>query len=245
MKRFPLPAERRRTTPGAPAPTRYAKGFTLIELMIALTLIALMVSLLFGGIRLANRSWERVDGIAERTSEMRQVWGFLENSFQRARAEYEVAEEGDGRERHLVFFGRPDAVEYVVPLPDVGFGGLNVVRLEEALNGDDKTLLLTRWLYHPDLSGGRPGIPGWRSLRQGGVTPRVEIPESSRAFVSQSVLVDRLVDLRIDYFGALQPGEEAQWFDRWDGETIPALVRIAVVDRDGAWPEMIFELPER
>ena len=70
--------------PGGGRPRRSA-GFTLIELMIALTLIALMVGLLFGGIRFADRTWERVDEVAARTSERRQVWRFLESRLQQAR----------------------------------------------------------------------------------------------------------------------------------------------------------------
>ena len=72
------------------------RGFTLIELMIALSLIALMVSLLFGGIRLGNRTWERVDATTTRSSEMRQIWQFLESRFRQARVEYEITEEASG-----------------------------------------------------------------------------------------------------------------------------------------------------
>ena len=239
------PAHRCQAFPPAPSRYSHSKGFTLIELMIAMTLVALMVSLLFGGIRLANKSWDRVDAVTARSSEMRQIWRFLGNSFQQARAEHEVVDAAGPRDRDLLFFGTPDAVEFVAPLPDVGIGGLNVVRLEAIRSGDEQVLLLTRWLFHADIFEGGPGIPAWRSLRQGGATPRAEIPESSRAFVSQTVLLDPLEQLRIDYFGVLRRGEEARWSDRWDGELLPELVRIAVVDGAGPWPEMVFALPLR
>ena len=221
------------------------RGFTLIELMIALSLIALMVSLLFGGIRLGNRTWERVDETTTRSSEMRQIWQFLESRFRQARVEYEITEEAEQEERLLVFFGTSNAVEFVTPFPDVGFGGLNVVRLEESRDGDESRILLTRWLYHTDVLEGGAGIPSWRSLKQGGVTPRSGVDDSVRAFVSQSVLVEGLESIEIEYFGVGEEEEEAKWVDRWDAEALPEMVAISIVDDKGAWPEMKFVLPSQ
>ena len=54
-----------------------ARGFTLIELIIALMLLALMAAVLFGSLSLAARSWDGGEAKAVEVSEMRQTQQFL------------------------------------------------------------------------------------------------------------------------------------------------------------------------
>ena len=50
-----------------------ARGFTLVEILVALTLFALMGSVLMGSLRLAGRSWDTGEAKIAQVSEMRQT----------------------------------------------------------------------------------------------------------------------------------------------------------------------------
>jgi len=60
------------------------RGFTLVELLIALSLIGLITLLLFSGLRLGTRAWEGVETTADRTAELRVARNFLERALVQA-----------------------------------------------------------------------------------------------------------------------------------------------------------------
>ena len=213
--------------------SRRQRGFTLLELLISLVLVALIVTLLFGGIRLGNRSWNAVDSMSERFSEMRLVWRFLHDRVGQARAVFSETEEG----RKLTFYGNRDAVEFVSPMPaHLGVSGLYMMRL----HASQGALKLTRWLYHPDLMEGAEGIPKWHPLAESGSDPG-EGPEDMRAYYSQSLLVEQLKGFELEYYGIAEGDTEADWKDEWEDQLqLPALMRVRIKDDKGEWPEMIF-----
>mgnify|MGYP001797467684 CR=1 FL=1 len=55
----------------------HARGFPLVELLIALSLFALMSAVLFGSLRLAGRTWDAGEAKAEATSGMRLAGDYL------------------------------------------------------------------------------------------------------------------------------------------------------------------------
>ena len=57
------------------------RGFTLIELSVALVLLALMASVLYGSLSLAGTSWDRGEAKAQQTGEMRLTEDFLRRTL--------------------------------------------------------------------------------------------------------------------------------------------------------------------
>src|SRR5579864_2460479 len=52
-------------------------GFTLLELLISLTLLAVLSAILFGGLRFGTRAWERSEVMASETDEIAIAQNFL------------------------------------------------------------------------------------------------------------------------------------------------------------------------
>ncbi len=203
------------TNPGE----RGEAGFTLIELLIAMTLLALIVAALFGGLRLGARAWEAG---AQRNSDLARlevVQGLLRRQL--SRAYYRIALTGSERGRRIAFEGDPAAVRFVAPAPaQIGLGGLYLMNLAVAEDEGNKRLVLT-W----QLSGAEEE----RLTESPGVETRV--------------LIDRIAAIELSYFGPPDRRDEPRWFDRWDDAArLPSLVRIRIEFPAGDrryWPELI------
>ena len=57
------------------------RGFTLIELVLALSILAIMVTILFGGLRVGLRAWERGEAKASSLQRSRSVTQLLEEAL--------------------------------------------------------------------------------------------------------------------------------------------------------------------
>jgi prepilin-type N-terminal cleavage/methylation domain-containing protein len=66
---------------GAPMNMRHHDGFTLLELIISMMLLALMSSLLFGTLSLSANSWDRGEAKAAQVSDMRLTEEFLRQAL--------------------------------------------------------------------------------------------------------------------------------------------------------------------
>jgi prepilin-type N-terminal cleavage/methylation domain-containing protein len=60
---------------------RAAQGFTLIELVLALSIVAIMVTMLFGGLRVGLRAWQRGEERAAELQHSRSMTQLLEQSL--------------------------------------------------------------------------------------------------------------------------------------------------------------------
>ncbi len=192
-----------------------ARGFTLVELIIALTLLALLSAVLFGSLNLASRSWDAGEAKAEATAEMRLAGQFLRSQLEtqhplRMRKIQEFP---------LVFGGERDTLTYAASLPErVQGGGLWLYRLAVRQRGEKSQLVLERMI--PDVAA-------------------TQMPVFSNPDVS--VLADDVGEVRLQYFGR-DPGSAATvdptWRDRWeDRQTLPLTLRIDVAPKKGpAWP---------
>jgi general secretion pathway protein J len=207
-------------TPRRPLPRR-SRGFTLVELIIALTLLGLMSAVMFGSLNLASRSWDAGDAKAETTATMRLTAQFLRSQLegqhpQRMRKVQEFP---------LLFTGDRDTLRYAATLPArVQGGGIWLYRLAVVPKGDGSQLVLERMI--PDLAA----------------TTMPEFGEPER-----TVLADGIKEIRLQYFGR-DPGSSAivepTWRDRWDDrQLLPLTLRLDVIPAKGApWPP-IFASP--
>ena len=222
---------------------RAQKGFTLLELLIALALIGLIVTLLFGALRFSSKAWDSSEERLERDTAIVMFWQYLSDRFRQAR---NVSAQIDGK-NYGFFQGEKEGLEFVSPMPaHLGSGGLYIIRLRKARLDGKQKLVLQRWFYHPEVLDGKASLPSWQPLSvSGNYRIGLEKPEL-RAWYSESILVDDMKDIHFSYYGIQEKDDEqAQWSDSWNGEKrrLPFLVQIQIEDEKGKWPEMIFELP--
>lgn len=193
-------------------------GYTLIELLVALGLLGLIGSGLFGSIQLGLRSWDRSDRKAEATEEMATVQRFLRHRLEEARPIYAGPSITTGRGS---FEGQRDQMVFSTALPArIDSGGLFRLRLYEEPRGDGRALLVS-WVR--DRNG--ENDPG--SLLD---SPVFE-------------LLARARDIRFSYFGEAEGEGAPRWSEDWNGrDNLPELVRIDIefgVGDPRWWPDLI------
>jgi general secretion pathway protein J len=197
-----------------------SSGFTLIELIIALSLLALMSAVMFGSLSMAGRAWDGGEAKVGEVSAMRQTQEFLREHLS---AEYPMRLR-KVVEMPLLFAGERDEMRYTAALPPrVVDGGVYYFRLALARSGDKSQLILERL------------IPDAAALQE---------PEFRDA--ERSVLADGIAELRLSYFGRDPDAADTDvptWRDRWgDRQRLPLLVRIEVKPEKGAmWPVLVVE----
>lgn len=197
-----------------------AHGFTMIELLIAIGLFALMSGVLFGALRLAGRSTDAGEAKAEAVSGMRLTSDYLRR---------ELTAQHPQRMRRmqafpLLFGGTRDEVRFAGPLPArVGAGGMWYYRVSLAPVGEGQRRALVVDRMIPDLGA-------------------LAMPQFGEA--ERSVLVDDIASLEISYYGrerGSSPDVVPTWRGSWDDpQLLPILIRIDVVPRTGAaWPPIL------
>jgi len=220
-------------------------GFTLVELLIALALIALITLLLFSGLSLGSRAWEAVETAAERNAEHRTARSLLARILPQARTTTMRLEEGV----RLAFAGERERLEFVGPLVhQVGVPGLYLLRLSLVERDAGRALILTRWLLHPEVLVGGAEFPAWEPLPDaaslGLGSPEPDRDRAAGAY-GTTLLLDGVEALEISYFGIL-PGEaEGEWLEEWiEQPRLPERIRIRLQTTTGAWPDLSVDLPQ-
>ena len=193
-------------------------GFTLIELSVALVLLALISSVLYGSLSLAGTSWDRGEAKAQQTSEMRRTEDFLRRTLtsQHPLRLHKVPEQP------LYFAGASDSLAYAVALPGRAGAGMYYFKLAVTANGDKSRLTLTRVI--PDYAA--TGLPNFGD--------------------DFSVLADGIAEIHFSYLGrdaGAASTTAPTWRDRWDDpQRLPDLIRVDVKPTIGAaWPTLVIE----
>jgi general secretion pathway protein J len=94
---------------------RRARGFTLLELLIALAIVGLLLTIAFGGLRVAMTAWARGEDRAEAHQHVRAM-GFTLGRALGAAYPYRGAK-GEAPESVLLFTGAAERLEFVTQAP--------------------------------------------------------------------------------------------------------------------------------
>jgi len=191
-------------------------GFTLVEVLVAITLLALLMALLAGGLRLGARVWEREGIQGAQAAEMQIIHDFLRRLLQQT-----YPSQASGK-THLVFDGKGNALSFVAPLPShVGYGGFYNVKIFIKSGPTNRQLVLRYILRHPDI-----------------------IPSTVSGAVSgETVLLNDIEDLEIRYFGPTLDSGPQTWHAEWlNKNRLPDLIQLNVrfpYADTRIWPSLI------
>jgi len=182
---------------------RTQDGFTLIEVSIAITLLALMALILYGAFYLGHRAVEKAQARSEEGQRLRSAGDFL-GSYIRSAYPYRFSP----RDPAISFSGEGNSLSFVSTL-SLGMGGRGMSKVSISWDGEgDSGGLLTLTETIP-VTAEDQGGGGYRN---------------------SLVLINRVRAFRVDY---LDPqGKEERWVEQWDGKekrALPRAVRIHVL----------------
>lgn len=102
----------------------------------------------------------------------------------------------------------------------------------------NRQLVLTRWLYHPEVLAGNGGTPSWQPLVEAG-----DGLDRYREIFGRHILLSRVERFELAYYGSKDPGEEPGWHEDWKyAPHLPRLVRIRLLVDSESWPDMVVKL---
>lgn len=191
-------------------------GFTLIEVLIGVTLLAMLATLIATGTRLSGRAWNFAERQTTEIHDMDAVQGLLRRTIVRARPSFAAPDPAD---MTIAFGGEPDALTLVAAQPGTQDNGPWArMRFYIARSGATRALFMS-WQADAPLAAGQS------------------------AAAKEVMLLDHVALLRLAYFGLARPGDGSVWLDQWTNrDRLPELVRVAI-KRDGAglrpWPELV------
>ena len=191
-----------------------AAGFTLLEVLAALVLLALLLVGVYSGIRTAAHSVRSGTASIERLDQIRSTQQFLRRELAQSLAQ-PIGHTDQGEP--IFFVGTAHEMRYVAPLPGyLGKLGPQLQRLQLVDDGHEGLRLeLSLVLLPPD---GKPPQP----------------------LGEPQVLLDHIRDGGFNYRGIDARGAAVPWAPTWaDGRLLPQLVSITLRSRDGAdWPQL-------
>ena len=124
---------------------RRPAGFTLVELLLALTLMSMLLALAYGGLRASTRAAEKGQQVLEDSSRIRMAHQFVRKQLnQLLPLAWEVGEQEGER---VMFYGDARRIRFVAPMPGyLGFGGPQVQELEFVPGEEGYDLVLSHAL---------------------------------------------------------------------------------------------------
>ncbi len=204
----PLAGERVRRTEGRRA---HECGFTLLEILIALVLMALAMVGVWGALRTGAKLSRSADASIQQSDRVRAVQQFLRDYLGGAQPQaYAPAADQPAR----MFEGAAQKLTWVAPMPaQLGDGGLFVQTLQLVRDKDDADYALQ--LTYTPLSGD-------------GVNSQAAQPET---------LLDHVADAHFEYLVAVGNGKPARWRSTWQSTSgLPLAVRVTLTP---AWRERV------
>lgn len=194
---------------------RAARGFTLLELLIALMVTGLVVALVFSAFGMIGRSEARNQATIDRAERMLVVSQWLTRKLDGLRPLAKV----DGTTVEPFFAGTEAGAMWVAPLPERGeAGGLHVFRLGPLRHPGGGVDLLVEAL---PFDGNSMALDWAQALRQ-----------------------TLLTDVRtLQWY--YQDGPSGEWVRDWSADRgrFPVRVRLIIGDAMGDWPALVFALP--
>lgn len=203
--------------------SRRQQGFTLIEVLIAMTLLSIMVVLLFSSLRICAQSWEQGEAKISEVNESAVVYGFFQrhlasaiplwNDFSDQKTSgTEAPAERDNKT--FSFQGNKQSLQFVSVFP--ASAGRSGMQLFSIAQDNEHALKVTLTPFFPTNEGEE-----WQQ--------------------EEAVVLKQVSKFSLAYFGDADGQGEYRWHEQWlEKSTQPSLVKITISTENGLfWPDMI------
>lgn len=194
-------------------------GFTLVELLLAITLMSILLGLTYSGLRAATRSSVQGEKILAAGGQLRATHQFVRRQLnQMLPLAFAVID--DVEDIRIVFEGDARHIQYVAPMPGyLGAGGPQVQLLELAHDNNGEVVLqfshaLLQGFEHEHLYERDPVI-----------------------------LLEGVESARFEFLGKDEMGDLTGWTANWEQQNIlPVAVRLDLEFSEGLnlrWPDLV------
>jgi len=199
-------------------PIKSVRAFTLIEVLIVMSLLSIMVVLLFGTLKISAESWEHGEDKISEVNEVAVVYNFFQRHLLSTKPLWDDFSEPESKV--LSFQGNEQSLTFVSSFPasaDRPGMQLFTVKIEDQYEPASIEVLMS------------PFFPA---------------NEGEEIAKEQITLVKRVKNFKLGYFGENLETGQVDWQDRWlDREILPSMVKIEIALNNGVfWPVMIFPL---
>lgn len=180
-----------------------AAGFTLVELLLALTLMSMLLALTYGGMRAATRATDKGQQVLEDSSRIRMAHQFVRRQLNQMLPLAYAA--GETPEERVVFQGDARSIRFVAPMPGyLGFGGPQVQELTFEQGEESLDLVLTHALLQ-------------------------DFDEAYLYEQEPIFLLGEIQDARFAFLDRDETGAPSGWVDRWEPSAqLPAAVSLEI-----------------
>jgi general secretion pathway protein J len=179
------------------------RGFTLVEVLLAMTLMSMLLALAYGGLRASTRATEKGQQILDDSNRIRMAHQFVRKQLTQLLPL--AFDEDETQQLRTVFEGSSRRIRYVAQMPGyLGFGGPQVQELEFVQGEEGLELVLSH------------------ALLQGF--------EEEYLYEREPVLLlDKVQTAEFSFLGIDENGEMTQWTPDWEDETVlPSAVALDV-----------------
>lgn len=206
-------------------------GFTLLELLIATTVLAFLSLLLFGGLRFGTRVWEKAETTTTATNRIRSAQRFLTDEISHI---YPFFADDQATNKHVDFSGEDQRMTFFAPSKSVP-GALDLTTIQ-ALHGKDGVSVVVA--SHNELEGTR-AVVSHHTILNGLKWFQISY-YGSPSPVGGTATHPRLAKAGLGA-NAAAAAPPPQWTSVWIGqEKLPLMIRIrAAFANRTEWPDLV------
>jgi general secretion pathway protein J len=208
-------------------------GFTLLELLIATTVLAFLSLLLFGGLRFGTRVWEKTETATTETNRIRAAQLTISDEIAEIYPFFAGDEDGP---KAVDFSGEDKRATFFSPSKTLP-GGMDLVTLQAVPDRGKISVVIAR---KPELEGTR-GVITHYTLISGLKWFQMSYYGAPSPATTSSTQPPTTTKAGLGANAAAATSAPAQWTSVWKGQKkLPALIRIRAAMADKSdWPDLV------